>query len=312
VRQGPVHIVASHAAVGQMRARMPACRSACGLLSAQLTACMTVMQDTWLHTWCIPGACLVHTTSPHLLYVSASLPACPAQVAVKLLTVDAEDPSVLDAFLKEVALCACLRGSSRVVRLLGACLGGSTSTAQQQQQQQEQSAHQLSVSSATSDTAGAGTCDAAQATPFASAARRSTDSQVSCPSAEVSGEATAAGATCSSSSHAHQEQQQLALVMELVEGGNLLQRIYHPSKRRLSYLEVCSREAAAVYCVVPGPHHDICPTASTALSMYRCCCNFVSVWCRLLACGASIGWPVGCSTAFNAACTAMSCLASCC
>jgi hypothetical protein len=30
----------------------------------------------------------------------------------------------------------------------------------------------------------------------------------------------------------------LALIMELVEGGNLAQRIYHPSKRRLSYLEV--------------------------------------------------------------------------
>ncbi|WIA30080.1 hypothetical protein OEZ86_000175 [Tetradesmus obliquus] len=39
------------------------------------------------------------------------------------------------------------------------------------------------------------------------------------------------------SSSGHQ-QQHLALIMELVEGGNLAQRIYHPSKRRLSYLEV--------------------------------------------------------------------------
>jgi hypothetical protein len=35
-----------------------------------------------------------------------------------------------------------------------------------------------------------------------------------------------------------QQQQQWALIMELVEGGNLAHRIYHPSKRRLSYLEV--------------------------------------------------------------------------
>jgi hypothetical protein len=34
------------------------------------------------------------------------------------------------------------------------------------------------------------------------------------------------------------QQQQWALIMELVEGGNLAHRIYHPSKRRLSYLEV--------------------------------------------------------------------------
>jgi hypothetical protein len=35
-----------------------------------------------------------------------------------------------------------------------------------------------------------------------------------------------------------QPQQQWALIMELVEGGNLAHRIYHPSKRSLSYLEV--------------------------------------------------------------------------
>eukprot|EP00775_Hariotina_reticulata_P007323 gene7323-7535_t len=36
------------------------------------------------------------------------------RVAVKLLCVDTEEPAVLDAFLKEVALCACLRGCDRI------------------------------------------------------------------------------------------------------------------------------------------------------------------------------------------------------
>jgi hypothetical protein len=186
------------------------------------------------------------------------------QVAVKLLAVDAEDPCVLDAFLKEVALCACLRGSSRVVRLLGACLGGGASAAQQQQQQQQgPPTQQLSSASASCHTKEAQTCDAAHATPFAAAAHCSTDSQGSCEGAEVSevsGEATAAGVTCSSSSHSQQQQQQLALIMELVEGGNLSQRIYHASKRRLSYLEVggccaaCCCGCPAMGCALVAKH----------------------------------------------------------
>jgi hypothetical protein len=185
------------------------------------------------------------------------------QVAVKLLAVDAEDPCVLDAFLKEVALCACLRGSSRVVRLLGACLGGGASAAQQQQQQQQgPPTQQLSSTSASCHTDEAQTCDAAQATPFAAAAHCSTDSRSSCDAAEASGEARAAGVTSSSSSHAQQQQQQqqLALIMELVEGGNLSQRIYHPSKRRLSYLEVGGCCAA---CCCGCPAMGCAPVAST-------------------------------------------------
>lgn len=43
--------------------------------------------------------------------------------------------------------------------------------------------------------------------------------------------------------HGQQQQRQLALIMELVEGGNLAQRIYNPSKRRLTYLEVSPSSA---------------------------------------------------------------------
>jgi hypothetical protein len=50
--------------------------------------------------------------------------------------------------------------------------------------------------------------------------------------------AAGAGAAQQQQTEQQQQQQQLALIMELVEGGNLAQRIYHPSKRRLSYLEV--------------------------------------------------------------------------
>lgn len=40
---------------------------------------------------------------------------------------------------------------------------------------------------------------------------------------------------------------QLALIMELAEGGNLAQRIYNPTKRRLGYLEVCVGMAAVMH-----------------------------------------------------------------
>lgn len=38
--------------------------------------------------------------------------------------------------------------------------------------------------------------------------------------------------------HQHHQPQQLALIMELMEGGSLAQRIYSTTKRRLTYLEV--------------------------------------------------------------------------
>eukprot|EP00883_Tetradesmus_obliquus_P008221 jgi/Sobl393_1/18921/SZX70213.1 len=161
-------------------------------------------------------------------------------VAVKLLSLDAEEPAVLDAFLKEVALCACLRGSSRVVRLLGACLGG---TPAQQQQQQARPLHQLS-SSSNSDDAEPQLLNAYQDAATAAAAysacssRRFTHSQTSSAGAEASADQSLVAGVAPSSSSSGQHQQHLALIMELVEGGNLAQRIYHPSKRRLSYLEV--------------------------------------------------------------------------
>jgi hypothetical protein len=160
---------------------------------------------------------------------------------VKLLSLDAEEPSVLDAFLKEVALCACLRGSSRVVRLLGACLGGAAPHQQQQQQPQ----HAATVSSA-STAAEVDLAAAAAESGQAGVVRRCTSSQCSAGSGQGdNGEPgtcyTTAGNGAAGSSTGRgqqQQQQQLALIMELVQGGNLAQRIYHPSKRRLSYLEV--------------------------------------------------------------------------
>ncbi|KIZ04666.1 Nodulation receptor kinase [Monoraphidium neglectum] len=82
------------------------------------------------------------------------------KVAVKLLSVDSDQ--LYEAFMKEVALCACFRqepctNSPHVVKLLGACL---------------------------------------------------------------------------------EDKARLALIMELCEGGNLAQRIYSPSKRRLDHLEI--------------------------------------------------------------------------
>jgi hypothetical protein len=154
------------------------------------------------------------------------------QVAVKLLAVDAEDPCVLDAFLKEVALCACLRGSSRVVRLLGACLGGAPAHHQQQQ-----------LRAAPASSAASTAADEVDAAAHAQqgAVRRCSSSQYSAGSGQGSGGdqgTTAGNGAAGSSAGCGQQQQQLALIMELVEGGNLSQRIYHPSKRRLSYLEV--------------------------------------------------------------------------
>jgi hypothetical protein len=162
---------------------------------------------------------------------------------VKLLSLDAEEPSVLDAFLKEVAQCACLRGSSRVVRLLGACLGGAAPHQQQQQQPQ----HTATVSSASTaaevDLAAYAAAAAAAESGQAGVVRRCTSSHCSAGSGQGGSggeQGTTAGNGAAGSStgrgQQQQQQQQLALIMELVEGGNLAQRIYHPSKRRLSYL----------------------------------------------------------------------------
>jgi hypothetical protein len=149
---------------------------------------------------------------------------------VKLLTVDTEDPAVLDAFLKEVALCACLRGCDRVVRLLGACLGSCGAPPAQQPHPPPSPAgttaagstcHTSSTHSTLAAVPGAGTMDV---TPF----------QSQLPP-DVAADDTPRGST---SGARQQPQQQWALIMELVEGGNLAQRIYHPSKRSLSYLEV--------------------------------------------------------------------------
>jgi hypothetical protein len=158
---------------------------------------------------------------------------------VKLLTVDAEDPSVLDAFLKEVALCACLRGSSRVVKLLGACLGGTTP----HHHQQQQAATASSSSTAADIDLAAYAADSVQH----SIVRRCTSSQCSAGSGQAGsngehGMTAGNGVAGNNGGHGQPQQaQQLALIMELVEGGNLAQRIYHPSKRRLTYLEVLCR-----------------------------------------------------------------------
>lgn len=168
---------------------------------------------------------------------------CPLQVAVKLLTVDTEDPAVLDAFLKEVALCACLRGCDRVVRLLGACLGGSPSTA---------AAVARHTPAAPAPHGGA-----AAAPPGSSYHTGSTASVITAAAAgpgspvnvlsmdvtpfqsQLPPDVLADDTPPNSGGAAQQQpQQQWALIMELVEGGNLAHRIYHPSKRSLSYLEV--------------------------------------------------------------------------
>jgi hypothetical protein len=65
--------------------------------------------------------------------------------------------------------------------------------------------------------------------------------------------------------------------MELVEGGNLAQRIYHPSKRRLSYLEVriVSLEVGSNYfmvCFAASIHPRVSTTQQDKrrLSSWRC------------------------------------------
>ncbi|WIA40776.1 hypothetical protein OEZ86_004456 [Tetradesmus obliquus] len=173
------------------------------------------------------------------------------KVAVKLLTVDTEEPAVLDAFLKEVALCACLRGCSRIVRLLGACLGGvgggSAAAAA------AAAAGEVAQSAATAPeptAAAAGRLSPvgeAQAADAASSSRQSEADGLDTNTA-VDAEGTASPAADNQQQQQQQQQpqkqqqqqqqQQLALIMELVEGGNLAQRIYHPSKRRLTYMEV--------------------------------------------------------------------------
>lgn len=183
------------------------------------------------------------------------------QVAVKLLTVDTEEPAVLDAFLKEVALCACLRDCSRVVRLLGACLGGvggaapaATAAAAENATPAASRALITAVRSAGQDDTSAAADAAAQEHPAHAHAAYST-SEADEIAAMVKGRhSAAAGGAASDAAAGHvatklsavsdgqqqgqQQQRQLALIMELVEGGNLAQRIYNPSKRRLTYLEV--------------------------------------------------------------------------
>jgi hypothetical protein len=187
---------------------------------------------------------------------------CLLQVAVKLLTVDTEDPAVLDAFLKEVALCACLRGCDRVVRLLGACLGGTPSAAA------AAAAHHTPAPPAPHGSAAAPPGSSYHTSSTASvstAAAASPGSPVNVLSMDVTPFQSQlppdvlADDTPPKSGAAVQQppQQQWALIMELVEGGNLAHRIYHPSKRRLSYLEVR---------LLPG-----CQTAHHALLLCKVC-----------------------------------------
>jgi serine/threonine protein kinase len=185
---------------------------------------------------------------------------------VKLLTVDAEDPSVLDAFLKEVALCACLRGSSRVVRLLGACLGGAPAHHQQQQQRAATASSAASTAADDVDVAGHAHTDAAQP----GSVRRCSSSQYSAGSGQGNGGEHSTG--CG------QQQQQLALIMELVEGGNLSQRIYHPSKRRLSYLEVRG-----------SMHRCACMCSCSDLCLSKCLCA-CAVRAGLFVAGLGLKW----------------------
>lgn len=187
------------------------------------------------------------------------LPPCavaPVQVAVKLLTVDTEDPAVLDAFLKEVALCACLRGCDRVVRLLGACLGGCGTLPPVQQSPPPPGGGDnpgSSYSTASSSTIAAAAAAAAAGGSGAGAGGDGglldnpsidiTPFQSQLPPDVLADDTPPRGTEAGSingndNGTGQQQQQQWALIMELVDGGNLAHRIYHPSKRRLSYLEV--------------------------------------------------------------------------
>jgi hypothetical protein len=179
-------------------------------------------------------------------------------VAVKLLSVDTDDPAVLDAFLKEVALCACLRGCDRVVRLLGACLGSCSPQAGTAQT----AAAAGNGSSSSDGSSGNGNGSAAASpgsaealstvpsadtpTPFARGVPPDLLADDAAPSSCGNG---GGGQQQSGQGGPHHQQQQLALIMELVEGGNLARRIYHPGKRALSYLEVRGDERV-VWCVL--------------------------------------------------------------
>lgn len=167
---------------------------------------------------------------------------------MKLLTVDTEDPAVLDAFLKEVALCACLRGCNRVVRLLGACLGGCGSPPPppppSQSPQSPQQRSSPAAAAGENAAAPAGSTGSSFRTSSSAGSRASpkgahsvdiTPFQTELPP-DVAADDTPRGSTNGGTQQ--QQQQQWALIMELVEGGNLAHRIYHPSKRSLSYLEV--------------------------------------------------------------------------
>lgn len=168
---------------------------------------------------------------------------------MKLLTVDTEDPAVLDAFLKEVALCACLRGCNRVVRLLGACLGGCGTPPPPPPPSQSPSPPQGSSPAAAAETAaaaaGGGSGDSTSSSFHTSSSAGSTVEEAHSVDItpfqselppDVAADDTPPGSTNGGAQQ--QQQQQWALIMELVEGGNLAHRIYHPSKRSLSYLEV--------------------------------------------------------------------------
>jgi hypothetical protein len=168
------------------------------------------------------------------------------QVAVKLLTVDTEESAVLGAFLKEVALCACLRGCNRIVRLLGACLGGVGSSS-------SGAGKPAAAAAAASSGAAAGRLSAVGEADGGAATGQVFEDAGSSSSSRCGepGNSPAAAGAAASTQQQHgeqqqQQQQQLALIMELVEGGNLAQRIYHPSKRRLSYLEVIVKRKVVV------------------------------------------------------------------
>eukprot|EP00878_Enallax_costatus_P017550 GHUV01018437.1.p1 GENE.GHUV01018437.1~~GHUV01018437.1.p1 ORF type:complete len:345 (+),score=78.36 GHUV01018437.1:609-1643(+) len=171
------------------------------------------------------------------------------RVAVKLLTVDAQVPDVLDAFLKEVALCACLQGCDRVVKLLGACLGGVASAATAANRDGGTSPHTAagaptkgSQLAATATARGSKCHDGSKSyssspnssSPFAVGLSSPFCCQHVLPS-------TIAATHVSDQRQKHQQQsqqQQMALIMELMEGGSLAQRIYHPGRRRLTYVEI--------------------------------------------------------------------------
>lgn len=165
-----------------------------------------------------------------------SVCSCALQVAVKLLTVDTEDPAVLDAFLKEVALCACLRGCDRVVRLLGACLGGcGTPPHANQSHPPPSTAGGGTVAGSSFQTSSTTSMSAAAA---ASVSPDNPSVDITPFQSQLPPDVAADDTPPGSNAGGQQQQQQWALIMELVEGGNLAHRIYHPSKRSLSYLEV--------------------------------------------------------------------------